>query len=131
MPREPKKPSTGKKGAWDYTFRGFVACSLTEADRAEFYEWSKLITAEKLLEEIFWLVERGYKFSWSLGGTNNSCIATLTCNDPLSEDKGLALSGFADDLWQAAYVCYFKHSVKLNGSWKNASVSGEKKSGIG
>lgn len=112
MPPKAKPSSPWGKA---FVFRGFVNCSLTAQQKAQFRDIRyDPIEVWTVLNEIV----GAYKFSLATDNTNDAFIASLTCMNPAFPGHGYILSARAGDAFTATCALLFKHITILKEDWK-------------
>lgn len=106
-----KAKQTEQAGDW----KGFVACELTDKQK----EAAKQLRADadRLFDNVFSMVEDGYKLSFSVDNYNGMYICSATCKDKASPNNGMTLTGRGGAMLGAMASLWYKHDVVLERVW--------------
>src|SRR5688572_11326457 len=104
----------------DVVWKGFVACELTDAQKAIVKAMRQ--DTERVWGRVIALVDDLYKLSLSVDAYNGMYIASLTCKDKQSRNNGMTLSGRGGSLIGAMAALIYKHDVVLEEDWTNVGM---------
>lgn len=116
--RAARRANPAKDDGW----RGFVALELTEAQKIG----AKALRedAERLYDNVFGMIDDGYKLTFSYDSYNGAYVCSVTCRDKGSANNGLTLTARGGSTISAMASLWYKHDVVLARQWGNAVVQG-------
>lgn len=106
------------------TWRGFVSCELSEAQK-------KGGKAKAPDQAGLWLylegrVDSGYRFSWSRDEAHDSEVLALTCRNDKDANQGLTLTARGGSFLAALTGLWVKDVFVLRGEWERAATESGK-----
>lgn len=109
-----------KKKAQEDGWRGFVNVELTANQKAEAKRM--LTDLPRVWDNVFGLVEEGYKMTLSYDEQRTAFNMSFTCKRRGDANQGLTLSGRGGSVEAAAVSFWYKHYVVLQMAWGEAST---------
>lgn len=103
-------------------WKGFVNLELSDAQKAEAKKL--LADADRVTDNVWKLVDDGYKVSFSYDGYHGAYLCAVTCQDKSSVNVGLTLTGRGGGILAAMASLWYKHDVVLERNWTSMSVQG-------
>lgn len=119
--KKAKAREASKKKAQEDGWRGFVNVELT-ADQKPLCK-ALLSDVERLAENVYGMVEDGYKLSLTWDDVRECYNLSLTCKARGNPNNGLTLTGRGGSIPAAMASFWYKHDAILMGAWGNGASS--------
>jgi len=113
--------SVAKKGFNNDTWKGFIQCSLTAAQKEQYASWD--IEDADVWDGLAVWGEAGYRFSLTWNKGNSNWVATYTGQEGSGKNEGWAVTAFGKTPYAAARVLLFKVQNVLPDIWSNYKPS--------
>lgn len=123
--RADKAAANKAKKADQDGWKGFVSLELNDQQKAEAKKL--MIDHERTVDNVWALVDDGYKISVSYDAYHSAYVCAATCRDALSVNNGLTLTGRGGGILAAMASLWYKHDVVCGRNWTthaNASRGG-------
>lgn len=106
-------------------WRGFVQLELVEADKPAVRALRD--DPERLADNVYGMVDDGYKLSISYDTGNDSYVFSATGKREAGRNAGLTLTGRGGAIVSAMAALWYKHDTLLQRDWSNAATKTGKK----
>lgn len=104
----------------DDGWRGFVQLELVEADKPAVRALRD--DSERLSDNVYGMVDSGYKLSFAYDTGNDSYIVSATGKRESGKNAGLTLTGRGGAIVSAMAALWYKHDTLLARDWSNAAT---------